>query len=96
MSDLQSITLSNDPLIFEGITQTKSETLPNGIVVTAIVENSKIVGYSARDANGNPLEVKLLTLSSGDSTGIEAKHCYTCFCDQVHCECNPAACPDPP
>jgi len=97
MSELRTITLNNTPL-FSDLGKSKEKRLPDGTVITAIVENSRIVGYTARDATGKPREFSILTVSSGGPPGTDPilrGKCYFCFCDDTHCQCDETACPDP-
>ena len=104
LSGVRSISLGTEPPLFAGVsgTGTEERRLANGTVVTATIENGKILGYTARDKNGRSLPVTLLQMAPGGPPGsaqdsaLAAESCWFCFCDDNHCQCEPATCPDPP
>lgn len=103
-SIIRSISLGDEPLFEDVVSGTQSieRHLADGTVVTAIVEDGKIVGYTARDKNGKSLQVVRLRMTSGhppnyrEDSASFGKSCWFCFCDDNHCQCTPEPCPDPP
>jgi hypothetical protein len=96
---IRSISLGDKPLFPDVISETRTTERADGTQVTAHVEAGKLVGYSARDKNGKPVEVRVLRMTSGspDDDGASLqKNCWLCFCDDTHCQCDPAACPRHP
>src|SRR5262245_17798869 len=99
---IRSISMNDKPLFPDVVSVTRTEERADGTLVTAHVEAGKLVGYSARDKNGKPVEVLVLRMASGDppdyrGAGASVREtCWLCFCDDTHCQCDPAACPDPP
>jgi hypothetical protein len=104
LSAIRSISLATGPPLFAGVSGTRTEErhFADGTVVTATIENGKISGYAARDKNGRSLTVVLLRMTSGGPPGfpqdsaVARETCWFCFCDDNHCQCDPATCPDPP
>jgi hypothetical protein len=96
---IRSISLGDEPLFADvSGTQSVERRLADGTVVTAFVEDGKIMGYTARDKNGKSLEVVRLEMTPGDPQGYRgdrasAKSCWFCFCDDTHCQCDPEPCP---
>jgi hypothetical protein len=99
---IRSISLGDEPLFADVGSGTRSEErrLADGTVVTATVEDGKIIGYTARDKNGKSLEVVRLRMTSGhppdyrDDSASVLENCWFCFCDDNHCQCTPEPCPE--
>lgn len=103
LSRIRSITFENEPL-FADVASGTERTLGDGTVVTATVENGKIMGYTARGKNGKPLKAFRLRIAPGAPpvAGIPIvpgqETCWYCFEDEVGMQsvCRRDPCPDPP
>jgi len=87
--------INEEPLFPETISATDAleRRLDDGTVIRAKVEGSQIVGYTAHDYAGKPLQVYRLRLEDGIATPASGPiRCYYCICNPG-CQCWPEPCP---
>jgi hypothetical protein len=94
----RELQINEKPLFPETLSETDQleVRLDDGTVIRAVVEGSRIVGYTAVDSGGKSIPVFRVSMTDGSPPGLGTAsgpmRCYYCICNPV-CQCWPDPCP---
>jgi hypothetical protein len=88
---IASYKLNEAPLFPPDIKKSAEHRLPDGTVLTCVVENGMLQGYTARDAKNKAILVTRMLLADEEMLSGQIR-CYYCICNPV-CNCWPEPCP---
>jgi hypothetical protein len=94
----RELQINEKPLFPESLSETDQleVRLDDGTVIRAVVDGSRIVGYTAVDYAGKSIPVFRISMKDGSPPAIVTAsgpiRCYYCICNPG-CQCWPEPCP---
>jgi hypothetical protein len=94
----RELQINEKPLFPETLSETdqREVRLDDGTVIRAVVEDSRIVGYTAVGYGGKSIPVFRMSMTDGRPPGLVTTsgpiRCYYCICNPG-CQCWPEPCP---